>query len=92
MPRLVAVPAAQRNLLRMYFVDGLSTTQIGALFQVNRSTAIRWLQAARDELRETTRRLMRERLRLSEGDLNSILGLLHSQVEFSIGTFLRAPS
>ncbi len=79
----------QRNLLRMYFADELGSAQIAATFQVNRSTVVRWLQTAREALRDGTRRILRERLRLSESDMQSMVGLVYSRVDVSIAGFLR---
>lgn len=80
--------AEQRSLLRMHFVDGLSSAQISALYQVNRSTAVRWLQEARAALAQRTRRLLTERLHLSESDVQSVLALVYSQLDVSIAGLL----
>lgn len=74
----------QRHLLRLYCVDGLSTTELGSLFRVNQSTASRWLKDAREEIYEGTKRRLQERLGLSSRDFKSFMAVLDSQLDMSI--------
>jgi RNA polymerase sigma-70 factor (ECF subfamily) len=89
---LAGLSSEQRNYLRLHFVDGLSTRQIAALFQVNQSTAARWLAAARQALFDATRRLLRERLPLTDSDFAGLARVVYSQMDVSITSYLRAPS
>jgi len=45
-----ALPERERQVLRMHLVAGWNITQIGRVFSVNRSTAARWLVAAKDQV------------------------------------------
>src|SRR5438309_333634 len=47
---LAALPDKHINLLRLCFVDGLTQTQIGAMFRVNRSTVMRRLESVRETI------------------------------------------
>lgn len=78
----------QRNLLRMYFLAGLKTAQIGKMLQVNQSTIVRWLSSAREAIQSETRRLLRERLRLSASEFDSLTLLVQSQLEISLSQLL----
>ncbi|MBX7102402.1 MAG: hypothetical protein K1X89_32090 [Myxococcaceae bacterium] len=82
----------QRTLLRLQVLDGLNLDQLAALHQVHRSTASRWLTAARDTLRSRVHLELRERLKLSPESLNSLLRLFDEGLELSIGRVLREPS
>src|SRR5262249_43055522 len=44
---IAGLASRERNLLRHGFADALSIDQIGALYGVHRSTAARWIHAAR---------------------------------------------
>jgi RNA polymerase sigma-70 factor (ECF subfamily) len=70
----------QRVALRMRFVDGLPREDIGAFFNVHRTTAMRWLEAAQDKLLERTRELLRERLNISPAELDSLIRYLQSGI------------
>jgi RNA polymerase sigma-70 factor, ECF subfamily len=74
----------ERHLLRLYFVDRLSTTELGALLRVNQSTVSRWVKSARQRIYEETRRRLLARLNLSAGGFESFLAVLDSQFDVSM--------
>jgi RNA polymerase sigma-70 factor, ECF subfamily len=84
--------ARERNLLRMHVLDGLSIDQIGAFYRTHRTTAFRWLEAARDELARGIRRELAEKLKLSRAELDSLMGLVRSQLDVSIRKILERSS
>jgi RNA polymerase sigma-70 factor (ECF subfamily) len=85
----------ERNYLRLYFVDQLSTYEMAALFRVNQGTVSRWLKDARQHIYEETRRHLQAKLGLSTQDFTSFLAVLDSQLELSLSQLLgeedRAP-
>lgn len=83
---LASMTARQRNLLRQHYIDGLSIDDLGRLYGVHRATAARWAQAARLELIATTRRLLDERLALTDSEFRSLVRLVISQLEISLET------
>jgi RNA polymerase sigma-70 factor, ECF subfamily len=83
--------AKQLNVLRLHYIDELSIDRIGALLEVHRATAARWIHAAADAVRTEARRLLRERLGLSAGEIDSLAGLVQSQLHVSIGRLLKTP-
>ncbi|MCP3101095.1 sigma-70 family RNA polymerase sigma factor [Myxococcus sp. K15C18031901] len=83
-----ALPSKHRYLLRLHFVDRLSTSKIGALFNVNQSTASRWLQSAQQDVHDETRRILKERLDLSSQEFTSLLRAVESQLNLSISRLL----
>jgi len=82
------LPGEHRYLLRLHFVDHLSTTKIGALFGVNQSTVSRWLQSAQQTVNEETRRLLKERLDLSSQEFTSVLRTVESRINLSLSRIL----
>lgn len=86
---IAALSAEQRNLLRLNFVDGLNIEKIGALFHVHRATVARRIAAARHEVLERTRRLLRERLALGPTEFDSLAALVQSQLDLSLSAALR---
>ncbi|HZO15742.1 MAG TPA: sigma-70 family RNA polymerase sigma factor [Polyangiaceae bacterium] len=87
-----ALPSRDRTLLRYQFLDGLRLEQIAVIHDVSRATAARWLQRAREQLLEGTRRSMREELNVSRGELDSVMNLIESQLDVSITRLLRRDS
>jgi RNA polymerase sigma-70 factor (ECF subfamily) len=88
---LGSLDAKQLNILRFHYVDGLSIDRIGLLLQVHRATAARWIRAAADAVQTEVRRLLRERLGLSAGEIDSLAGLIQSQLHVSISRLLKTP-
>jgi RNA polymerase sigma-70 factor (ECF subfamily) len=77
-------------LLRLSVIDGLGIDQLAAIFHVHRSTAARRLEAARDALVAVTRERMRATLAITDSELESILRMLHSLTDLTLGN-LREP-
>jgi RNA polymerase sigma-70 factor (ECF subfamily) len=79
----------QRRVLRLHLSARLSTPQIGALLRVHHSTVVRWLAAARENIRDTVRRRLKDQLGLDSAEFDSISGLLLSRLDLSIESCLR---
>lgn len=67
-------------LLRYQLEDGLSVDDLARLLGVHRSTAARRLAAARDALAVATRSQLKETLGLADGDVESVMMLIHSRL------------
>ncbi len=77
----------QRNLLRQYFLDGLSIDVLAGLYNIHRATAARRVTAARSELVDLVRsRLVRD-LALSEAGVDEVITL--SNLNESLGQLLK---
>jgi RNA polymerase sigma-70 factor (ECF subfamily) len=81
---LKALPDRDRALLQASVGGGKSIDELGALYGVGRSTAARWLVAAREALAAETRRRLIERLRLTPAELDSVAAVVRSQIDVSI--------
>jgi RNA polymerase sigma-70 factor (ECF subfamily) len=78
----------ERMLLRQRYLDGLSHDEISTAHGVHRATVKRQLARARDELAGAIRELLKERLRVSDAELESILRLLQSNFHITMQRFL----
>ena len=83
------LPPERHYLLRLRFVEGMSTIRLGALYRKNQSTLSRWLKSARKQVRDETKRLLCERLGLNTKDFESLLLMLGSQLDLSVSQILR---
>ena len=69
----------ERHLLRLNLSAGASIDDIARMHQTHRATAARWLNAARDQLAEGTRRHLQGTLGLDEAELVSLLRLIRTE-------------
>jgi RNA polymerase sigma-70 factor, ECF subfamily len=79
-----ALSARERNVLRSATVDGLSIDAIAALYGVHRATSARWIHAARERLVAGVRARLVARLRVTPGEIDSILRLVQSAVSITL--------
>ena len=82
----------QRNLLRHYFIDRLGIDELGRLYGVHRATAARWLSQAREAVRDETRAILVDQARLRTAEAESVMRLVDSQLEVSLGGLLGGTS
>lgn len=74
----------ERTLLKQQIVDGLGIDELGALYQVHRATAARWVQSAREKLLSRTRRTFMLNARISSDECESIMRMVRSQLDISL--------
>jgi RNA polymerase sigma-70 factor (ECF subfamily) len=80
----------ERMILRMNVVDGLTFDRIAKVYRVSQPTVSRWVAKARERVLAEMRRLLRERMRLSEAEFESLAGLVVSQLDLTVSRLLRA--
>ncbi len=85
---LAQLTAAQRNVLRLHYVHGLSIDRLGKVLQVHRSNAARRVAKARDALLSGTRRLLHARLSIDRREFDQLMALVASRIDLSIERFL----
>jgi RNA polymerase sigma-70 factor, ECF subfamily len=73
-----------RAVLRAHAVDGLTIDQIGALYQVHRSTAARWVQQAKGTMLDALRGALHRRLGVEAAACDSIVMLVQSRIDLSL--------
>lgn len=86
---LQELPAEQRAVLRLYYIEELTQDAIARMLRVERSTISRWVTQARRAIFDETRRRMQERLGLSADGFLSMLRIVRSQFDKSMARLLR---
>src|SRR5262249_35511447 len=86
---LQALPERERTILSLHFIDGLSSGAIAPMFRVHGATIRRWIERARKDIVTHTHTLLRERLKITPEELESLMGLVRSQLDQSISKLLR---
>ncbi len=82
------LPRRQRYLLRLHYIDRLSTIELGRLFGVDQSTGSRWIKNARQAVFEGTKLRLKARHNLSSREFESLLGDIESRLDMSFGELL----
>jgi len=81
---LAALPLRDRVLLKQHYLDRLTIEDVAALHKIHRSSAARWLAQARAALADAVLRNFRERLRVSELEVESLVRLVRSQLDITL--------
>lgn len=85
---LASLAQPERNLLRYYYLEGLSVDQIAGLYQIHRATLFRKLEAVRNEIKQAVRAALSQRLRISLHEAESLVDLMLSQIDLSMSSVL----
>ena len=85
---LASLSSRERNVLRLYLLDGLNIDRIGGMYRVHRATVARWIAGAREKLLDGTRAELKQKLRLSETEFESLLVVVKSHLDLSLERFL----
>jgi RNA polymerase sigma-70 factor (ECF subfamily) len=80
----------ERNLLRLHYLDGLSLERLAGLYDAHRATVARWLADLRRRLLKEVEKEVRGQLKLSPSEFRSVLGMVRSHLDASIGALLGA--
>jgi RNA polymerase sigma-70 factor (ECF subfamily) len=78
-----------RNVLRFYFVDGLTVEQIARLRGAHKSTVSRLITRVRTQLLADVKEQLADRLKARPEELSSVLRAMVSQLDVSIERALR---
>jgi RNA polymerase sigma-70 factor (ECF subfamily) len=87
---LSCLSSQERNLLRMYLVDGLSIDEVGAVYHVHRATAARRIAAAREKLLGETRKGLINALKLDKQQFESVMNVIRSHLDLSLDRVFRS--
>jgi RNA polymerase sigma-70 factor (ECF subfamily) len=88
---LLSLSPKDQNLLRLYYLDGSSPEEIGRLYETHRTTVWRWLSQCREALLAQTRKNLVARVKVSDGEVSSLMNAVHSQLDVSLSRMLRKP-
>src|SRR5215472_13058474 len=86
---IAALSPKQRNVLTLHFLEGMSSSAIGQLYGVTGAAVRLWIKDYREALLAETRRILAERLKLGSAELDSVVGLVQSQLDVSISRLFK---
>jgi RNA polymerase sigma-70 factor, ECF subfamily len=88
---LQAMGARERTILRYRYLDGLVPEGVARIYGVHRTTAGRWLSDAQEALLAGLRQRLGARLSTSASECDSILAMVRSTLEVTLGPLLQEP-
>jgi RNA polymerase sigma-70 factor (ECF subfamily) len=81
---LGALAPRDRTILRLHFIDGLNADAIATAYKVSKRTAERWLAQTRSRILDETRQLLGQKLQVEPSQLDTLMGLVQSEIDVSI--------
>ncbi|MFO0672931.1 MAG: sigma factor-like helix-turn-helix DNA-binding protein [Polyangiaceae bacterium] len=85
---LGSLPAKERSILRLHYIDGLTMDQLARLYQTPRSTIARRVADARQAVLAATESLLRDERRLSPSAVASVIRQARSRLQVTITRLL----
>jgi RNA polymerase sigma-70 factor, ECF subfamily len=85
------IATEDRVLLRLHYVEGVTTANLASMFGVSRATLIRRLAGARQSLVERVRASLKQAAGVADQDFDSILRLVQSQIDLRLSAVLKNP-
>lgn len=85
---LAVLTPQERTVMRMRFVDDLPIEDIGKAFAVHRTTAMRWLEKAQEQVMAATRKVLGKRLGIPSREIDSLLRALQPSINERISRLL----
>lgn len=76
------------NVLRHYYLDEMTLEDIGSLYRVHKTTAMRWLNKAHAELEFETKKRMISHLQLQPSEVESVMRLIQSGIQLGLASVL----
>ena len=89
---IASLPVRERTLLKQHYLDGLSAREIARMRRVHHGTVARWLEEVREAVLKRTRAALHERLASEGTELESIVRMLQSRWDVTVGGFLGGSS
>ena len=77
--------AEERTALRLSYADGLNLDGVALALGVSRATAGRRVLSGREKVRDETLKLLQARIQATPTELASLLGVVRSKLELSLG-------
>jgi RNA polymerase sigma-70 factor (ECF subfamily) len=88
---LAVLSERERLILSLHLGEQASLEDIGRIYGVNKSTVSRWMAEARGRIQEEVKRLLHQRLRVRDTEVDSLFRLVRSDLQVSLVRLLRQP-
>ena len=85
---IAALDTRARTLMRLYFLERLTMEQIGTIYRVHETTALRWIGHARETVVEAVRATIKSKLQLSASECEELMNLMSSRLDVTVRRLL----
>jgi RNA polymerase sigma-70 factor (ECF subfamily) len=85
---VLALDGRDRTVLKLNVLDRLNIEKIGSLYGVHRATVASWIAGARRSILDGTRQRLQEKLGLDVNELESLMGLVRSELDVRLSQLL----
>jgi len=85
---MTALAPRDRTMLRLYFLEKVTAIQLGRMYGVHETTALRWLARAQEFVAARVRSDLEDRLRLRAEELDELMVLFRSRLDLTFGKLL----
>jgi RNA polymerase sigma-70 factor, ECF subfamily len=89
---LASLSDRDATLLKLRHAQGLDSAKIAAVYRVSARTVQRWLGDAHEQVNRAVRKELVANRQIEARDLSSVLGLIESQLDITLGALMRNPS
>ena len=89
---LAELTERERALVRLNVVERLGVDRLSRVYGCGRSTVARWLATAREKLLASIRVQLKEKLGVTDSEIESLAGALRSDLDVSIARLLDTPA
>jgi len=86
------IGAEDRALLRLHYVNGVTTASLAGMYGISRATLIRRLASARSLLLQHVKSSLRRASGVADQDFDSIVRLVRSQIDLHLSRVLQEPA
>jgi RNA polymerase sigma-70 factor (ECF subfamily) len=76
--------AKDLEILKLHLIDGLNFAQISARYRTHRSTVTRWIQSARQDLLDETRKHLIDKLGWSRSEFDALALVIQGDLEITL--------
>lgn len=83
-----AIDSRGSTLLQLHFLQGVPIEALAKMYQVNWRTIYRWIEAARREVLDRTRRHLAVAAQLDAGHLDTMMRMLQTQITINVAEAL----
>jgi RNA polymerase sigma-70 factor (ECF subfamily) len=81
---IAALPARERNLIKLHVIDELTIDDLCQLYNVHRSTVARWIVRLKQQLLDEAVGILRSQLGLETEEIESLCRAVRSQLDLSL--------
>lgn len=89
---LSALSPKDSNVLCLYYLDGASSSTIGAMYRVQGATVRLWIKQLREQILEQMRDILRETMGIETTEFDHVMVMVQSQLDVSISRYLKKPA